>query len=94
MRPRAHSAVALMLIIASAIAGLAGLPFWVSVVFGGCLALTAIREQSKLRDLFAWIKAPGVLLAAHAASSFNAAGTALAAWVVGYILRFIILAVA
>jgi hypothetical protein len=94
MRPRAHSAVTLILIIASAIAGLAGLPFWVSVVFGGCLALTAIREQSKLRGSFASIKAPDILLAAHAASVLNAASTALAAWGVGYILRLIILAVA
>jgi hypothetical protein len=83
-----------MLIIASAIAGLAGFPFWVSVLFGGCLALTAIRRQSKLRGWFASIKAPNVLRAAHAASILNAATIALAAWGVGYILRLLLLAVA
>jgi hypothetical protein len=83
-----------MMIIGSAIAGLAGLPFWVSVLFGGCLALTAIRKQSKLRGWFASIRASDRLLEAHAASVFNAAAIALAAWGVGYILRLIVLTVA
>ena len=94
MLNRASTLFSLAIVIAAAISGVVGLPFWTAMV-GGCgLALIATRQQHKLRPRYASVGAADMLMTAHAASLLNALLTTLAAWGVGLVLRWAVMSVA
>ena len=93
MGDSARRSFAVGLIGLSAVAGLAGLTVWLSLFAGLGLTAIAIMEQQKLRARFAAIGDGFILAHAHVASLVNSCLTAAGAWIVGALLRALILVI-
>ncbi len=75
--------VAYLTILTTAVAALAGAPWWVAVVCGCLLALISITEQSRLAARFEAIGAGSVLAMAHLSSLGNGLMAGGAAYLLG-----------
>ena len=93
MGDSARRGFAVGLISLSAMAGLAGLTVWLSLFAGVGLTAIAIMEQQKLRARFAASGDGSILAHAHVASLVNSCLTAACAWIVGALLRALVLVI-
>jgi hypothetical protein len=90
MNDGTRQALAMVLIGGSAMAGLAGMPIWLSLIGGLGLTIIAILEQQKLRARFVAVGSASMLTGAQLGSLVNSFITAGAAWVVGCLLRLLV----
>jgi hypothetical protein len=81
--------LAYLTILTTAVAALAGAPWWVAIVCGCLLALISIAEQSRLAARFEAIGAGSVLAMAHLSSLGNGLMAGGAAYLGGWALRMI-----
>jgi hypothetical protein len=90
MAQRAQTALAAAIVVASALAGLVGLPFWAFLVAGLGLSIISVSEQQKLWPRFAAIGSTNMLTMAHLAALADSCLVSAAAWGAGFLLRHLL----
>jgi hypothetical protein len=82
--------LAMALIGGAAITGVVGMPVWLALIGGAGLTFIAIIEHRKLRMRFAAVGSGSILANAQLASLVNGCITAIAAWAVGTLGRWLL----
>jgi hypothetical protein len=85
-------ALAATIISGCALAALLGLPFWICVAGGLCLTLTSVWCHEKLRPRFLAVGSTQMLMTANLASLADSCLVTAAAWCVGAVFRWLLVA--
>jgi hypothetical protein len=90
MAERAQHYLAVIAVVGSMLAGIAGLSVWSFLIGGLCLSLISVLDQEKLRPRFAAVDATSMLGMANLASVADGFLVSAAAWCLGAAFRFVL----